>query len=258
MKGQLLSHVAAAAIGLAVGVFGTLVTVIYMDSLTVRQSQLEDDVEALASEPRESNERREELNDTNKEPQGQAAAIPSHIVSDNESGAFKDVLRLDIPIRYFGRDMTSIDYHNDDPPFGTVLQMQNWTAEDLCKAVPDIQEVRIAPDQRIDRFTVFAPEIVRLKGGGYRMYYAGYRDPKRACVLTAVSRDGLQWQKASEPVLAPGSTAWDAAKCSEMCIIWNPQASVALDDFRMFYEACDGTAEGQRGVWRIARAACVC
>ena len=33
--------------------------------------------------------------------------------------------------------------------------------------------IRIAPDQRFDRFTAFAPEILRLGTGGYRMYYTG-------------------------------------------------------------------------------------
>ncbi len=114
--------------------------------------------------------------------------------------------------------------------------------------------IRIAPDQRFDRFTAFAPEILRLKAGGYRMYYAGYGDPKRADILTAVSDDGLDWQKAPRPVLLPGASAWDAAKCSEMCVIWNAGEPTAPRQFRMLYEACDGTAENQRGVWRIASA----
>jgi hypothetical protein len=113
--------------------------------------------------------------------------------------------------------------------------------------------IRGAADQHFDRLTAFAPEIMRLKGGGYRMYYAGYSDPKRADVLTAVSEDGLHWQKASLPVLSPSSD-WDTAKCSEMCVIWNPQSSGGDEGFRMFYEACDGTAPRQRGVWRIASA----
>ena len=114
--------------------------------------------------------------------------------------------------------------------------------------------IRIAPDQSFDRFTAFAPEILRIRSGGYRMYYAGYSDPKRADVLTAVSDDGLNWQKASQPVLSPEGRAWDAAKCSEMCVIRSPLPQDSGASFRMFYEACDGTSEGQRGVWRIASA----
>lgn len=116
--------------------------------------------------------------------------------------------------------------------------------------------VRIAPDQPFDRYIAFAPEIMRLPDGGYRMYYAGYSELKRANILTAVSSDGLVWQKAVEPVLSPGSAVWDAAKCSEMCVLWSRSGRGAAEGFRMFYEACDGTAEDQRGVWRIAGAVC--
>ncbi len=118
--------------------------------------------------------------------------------------------------------------------------------------------VRIVPDQPFDRLTAFAPEILRLQSGDYRMYYAGYGGPKRADIATAMSDDGLKWRKAFEPVLSPGSTDWNAAKCSEMCVIWNPQSQQADRGFRMLYEACDGTAEDQRGVWRIGSAISGC
>lgn len=116
--------------------------------------------------------------------------------------------------------------------------------------------IRITSDSPHDHLTAFAPEIIRLQDGGYRMYYAGYSHPQRADVLTAVSQNGLSWNKASEPVLSPGTAAWDAAKCSEMCVVWNPNRRAATTAFRMFYEACDGTARDQRGVWRIASAIC--
>ena len=116
--------------------------------------------------------------------------------------------------------------------------------------------IRVAPNTRFDCTTAFAPEIMRLKDGSYRMYYAGYSKPQRADILTATSQDGLDWHKADEPVLSPGSRPWDATKCSEMCIIWNPRSGEGSQDFRMFYEACDGTAPDQRGVWRIACATC--
>ena len=114
--------------------------------------------------------------------------------------------------------------------------------------------IRIAPGQSFDYFTAFAPEILRISSGGYRMYYAGYGDPKRADILTAVSDDGLNWQKASRPVLSPEGRVWDAAKCSEMCIIRLPERDGQAPRYRMFYEACDGTAKDERGVWRIASA----
>jgi hypothetical protein len=114
--------------------------------------------------------------------------------------------------------------------------------------------IRIAADRPFDRLTAFAPEILRLGTGGYRMYYAGYGHAKRADILTAVSPDGLNWQKATRPVLSPGTSRWDTAKCSEMCVIRIPQNSATSEHFRMLHEACDGTAENRRGVWRIASA----
>ena len=117
--------------------------------------------------------------------------------------------------------------------------------------------IRVAADQPFDQYTAFAPEILRLPDGGYRMYYAGYGERTRADILTAVSEDGLDWQKGSQPVLTPGAATWDAVKRSEMCVIWNRQVRDCAQHFRMFYEACDGTADDQRGVWRIASANCI-
>ncbi len=112
--------------------------------------------------------------------------------------------------------------------------------------------IRVAAGGSHDRLTAFAPEIIRLPAGGFRMYYAGYSDVNQADILTAVSRDGLHWEKVGQPVLSPGSRAWDAAKCSEMCVLWD--ARNPAGGFRMLYEACDGSAPDQRGVWRIASA----
>ena len=40
--------------------------------------------------------------------------------------------------------------------------------------------LRIARDRSYDAQVAFAPEIVRVDGAGYRMYYAGYSAPNRA------------------------------------------------------------------------------
>lgn len=111
--------------------------------------------------------------------------------------------------------------------------------------------VRVEPGPLFDSVTAFAPEVLRIQGGGYRMYYSGYSAPNRAQVLSAVSDDGLLWRKEAEPVIAPGGR-WDRAKCSEMCVIAVPRGNGWC--YRMFYEACDGTAVDERGVWRIAGA----
>jgi len=114
--------------------------------------------------------------------------------------------------------------------------------------------VRIAQDQPYDSHSAFAPEIMRVAGSGYVMYYAGYAAPNRTYVLRATSDDGLTWQKEAEPALAPGGGRWDAAKCSEMCLFRLPDRPGEPLRFRVVYEACDGTAPNERGVWRIASA----
>ena len=107
---------------------------------------------------------------------------------------------------------------------------------------------RIEPDSTFAALTAFAPEVLSIDGGGYRMYYAGYSAPNRAYVLSAVSDDGLHWHKDPQPVIAPGGP-WDRAKCSEMALMCLPAGG-----YRLFYEACDGSAKDERGVWRIASA----
>lgn len=114
--------------------------------------------------------------------------------------------------------------------------------------------VRIAQDGAFDSHAAFAPEILCIENGGYVMYYAGYSQPNRAAILRAVSEDGLNWHKNSAPILSPGPGASDAAKCSEMCVIRMPKRDCKNLRYRMFYEACDGTAIDLRGVWRVAGA----
>ena len=114
--------------------------------------------------------------------------------------------------------------------------------------------VRVAQNGAFDSHAAFAPEILRVATDRYVMYYAGYAQPNRAYILRAVSDDGLTWSKDSAPVLAPGPGGWDGAKCSEMCVIRLPHREDAVPRSRMFYEACDGTAKDERGVWRIASA----
>ena len=114
--------------------------------------------------------------------------------------------------------------------------------------------VRIAPGGAYDTQTAFAPEILRVGNGGWVMYYAGYSAPNRAQILRAGSNDGLTWRKESEPAVSPGGGRWDAAKCSEMCVFRLPHSPGAEPRYRIVYEACDGTAPAERGVWRIASA----
>ncbi len=113
--------------------------------------------------------------------------------------------------------------------------------------------VRIAQDTVHDALVAFACEIICVDDR-YVMYYAGYSQPRRAYILRAVSDDGLTWQKDPEPVLFPEPGGLDAAKCSEMCVLKLRHPNADPTGYRMLYEACDGTAENERGVWRIASA----
>lgn len=115
------------------------------------------------------------------------------------------------------------------------------------------QGLRLNPSNSYDALTAFASEVLHIRNSGYRMYYAGYSALNRAYVLSAWSADGLNWTKEDEPVIIPGDR-WDAAKCSEMCIMPIPSPPDQAPRYRMFYEACDGTAQDERGVWRIVGA----
>jgi len=114
--------------------------------------------------------------------------------------------------------------------------------------------LRIGENESGGDAVVFAPEIIRLPAGGYRMYYAAYSAANRAAILTALSSDGLAWRKDPVPVIQPDGNRWDAVKCSEMGVICLPAPAGGAPRYRIFYEACDGTARNQRGVWRIAGA----
>ena len=111
--------------------------------------------------------------------------------------------------------------------------------------------VRVAQDREHESYALYAPEVLRLGSGGYRMYYAAWTpapevpagSPYHGRVLSAVSDDGLQWRKDPGVCLDNGGR-WDRAKASEPCVIDLPDGR-----FRMFYEACDYT-----GRWRIASA----
>ncbi len=111
--------------------------------------------------------------------------------------------------------------------------------------------VRVAREKVLEGYEVYAPEVLRLGDGSYRMYYAGWvaapevpaGSQYHGRVFSAVSADGLQWLKDPDICIDNGGK-WDRAKASEPCVIDLPDGR-----FRMFYEACD-----YEGRWRIATA----
>jgi len=104
--------------------------------------------------------------------------------------------------------------------------------------------VRIRQETDRETFSVYAPEVVRLADGTYRLYYSGWSDTVRGGIFTAVSRDGLHWDKGTDVVIELGQQGWDADMVSEPCVIDLPDGRA-----RLFYEACDG-----EGKYRILSA----
>ena len=108
--------------------------------------------------------------------------------------------------------------------------------------------VRISQETDRESSSVYAPEVILLADGTYRMYYAAWNVTIRGGVLSATSPDGLFWTKDRTVLLDLGTgTDPDSNMVSEPCVI-------DLDDgrFRMFYEAKDS-----RGRARILSATSV-
>jgi hypothetical protein len=104
--------------------------------------------------------------------------------------------------------------------------------------------VRIAQEGPLQTFAVYAPEVLRLGDGSWRMYYAGWQmDPVRGRIFSARSSDGVSWVRDPEINLDFGGR-YDTEKCSEPCVIQLPDGR-----YRMFYEASD-----EHAVWRILSA----
>lgn len=95
------------------------------------------------------------------------------------------------------------------------------------------QGVCIPQETARESFSVYAPEVVRLGDGSYRMYYSAWSDSVRGGIFTATSEDGLRWHKQSEPCIELGDR-WDGAMVSEPCVI-----GLEHGRSRLFYEACD-------------------
>lgn len=104
--------------------------------------------------------------------------------------------------------------------------------------------VRIEQESRLEDYAVYAVEVLRLRDGTYRMYYAGWsRDPMKGRIFSAVSNDGLNWAK-DEGICLDNGGPHQGVKVSEPCVTRLPDGR-----FRMFYEANDGAQE-----WRILNA----
>jgi predicted GH43/DUF377 family glycosyl hydrolase len=94
--------------------------------------------------------------------------------------------------------------------------------------------VRIAQEsEERESYAVYAPEVIGLADGTYRMYYSGWSDVIRGGVFGAASQDGLHWIKDPGPLLDLDRPL-DCHMVSEPCVI-------ELEDgrCRLYYEAED-------------------
>jgi predicted GH43/DUF377 family glycosyl hydrolase len=93
--------------------------------------------------------------------------------------------------------------------------------------------VRIAQSTKFETHSAYAPHVLRLDGGSWRMIYAGWSDTPsiQGRILSATSMDGLSWVKHADPVLEPDRRE-DAAHCSEPHCVRLPDGR-----WRLFYEA---------------------
>lgn len=94
--------------------------------------------------------------------------------------------------------------------------------------------VRIAQETERETYAVYAPEVIRLGDGKFRMFYAGWAEGIDGGIFTAVSDGGIEWTKTPEPLLDL-DLPLDCGMVSEPCVMELPDGR-----FRMFYEARDG------------------
>ncbi len=100
---------------------------------------------------------------------------------------------------------------------------------------------RISQEGERESLSVYAPEVIRLGTGGYRMYYSGWcTEPIHGRILSATSADGLHWKK-DERICLDFGGPWQEVKVSEPCVIDLPNGSA-----RLYYEANETS-----GRWRV-------
>ena len=131
-------------------------------------------------------------------------------------------------------------FHRYTYPFRSGLDAGNVIISAMSTNGLDFNEepgTRIAQETGRETYSVYAPEVLRLGDGSYRMYYAAWAEDIAGGVFTATSSDGLIWQKETQVCVDLGSPQ-DCNMVSEPCVI-----ELADGRSRMFYEASD--AEGK-------------
>ncbi len=135
-------------------------------------------------------------------------------------------------------------FHHYSNPLRSGLDAQNH----IISAISDDGlQFEMEPGIRIaqesaerESYAVYAPEVIRLSDGSYRIYYSGWSDDIRGGIFSASSLDGLNWIKDEGPLLDLDRPL-DCRMVSEPCVI-------NLDDgrCRLYYEAED--QDGRRRI----------
>lgn len=136
-----------------------------------------------------------------------------------------------------GRLTYRLYFHHYSHPLQVGLDKENH----IISAVSDDGlRFEIEPGVRIaqesaerESFSVYAPEVIRLGDGTYRIYYSGWSEKIFGGIFGATSSDGLNWKKDPGPLLDLDRPL-DCRMVSEPCVI-------ELDDgcCRLYYEAED-------------------
>ncbi|MCY3959497.1 MAG: hypothetical protein OXG65_14570 [Chloroflexi bacterium] len=127
-------------------------------------------------------------------------------------------------------------FHHYSFPLVSGLDAQNHIVSAMSRDGLNFEiepGVRIAQDTERETFAVYAPEVVRLGDGSFRMFYAAWAEGIDGGVFTAVSGDGIAWTKSPKPLLDL-DVELDCRMVSEPCVIELPDRRC-----RMFYEARD-------------------
>lgn len=125
---------------------------------------------------------------------------------------------------------------NPDKPKTSIFSARS---EDGLKFT--IERECVVQESELEAQCVYAPEVLALGTGGFRMYYAAWsKNPVHGRILSATSEDGLVWKKDAQINIDCGGK-FDTIKASEPCVYQAPDGR-----YRMLYEACD-----DKGTWRI-------
>ena len=194
-------------------------------------------------------------------PASQATTIASAVSSDGLAWTVEEGLRFGDGVWSYGTPRVlyveqngSIGYrmyfHRYTHPLRSELEAGNHIISAFSQDGLTFEEedgVRIAQETERETYSVYAPEVIRLGDGSYRMYYSGWCDTIRGGVFTATSLDGLTWRKDSEPVIDLEAGRWDSSMVSEPCVI-----DLDGGGARLFYE-CGDDEENYRIVSATAK-----